>query len=62
MLERLRRYEKKTDAFPEIRPKEDRDLGTAFYDSIHVSIEENRSKEGGRRALLIFSDVEDNSS
>lgn len=62
MLEHLKEYEKKSDRFPEIGPKENRDLGTAFYDSIYYSITEKLANENGRRALLIFSDGEDNSS
>ncbi|MGA2420497.1 MAG: VWA domain-containing protein [Candidatus Acidiferrum sp.] len=49
--------------FPELGPKEDRKLGTAFYDSIYYAITEKMaSAENGRRALLLFSDGEDNSS
>jgi Ca-activated chloride channel homolog len=62
MLEHLKWYGKKPDEFPEIGPREERDLGTAFYDSIFYSISEKLGKEDGRRALLIFSDGEDNSS
>jgi Ca-activated chloride channel homolog len=62
MLEHLREYEKKSDRFPEIGPKEERDLGTAFYDSIYYSVKEKLAREEGRRALLVFSDGEDNSS
>lgn len=62
MLEHLKEYEKKTDRFPEIGPKEERDLGTAFYDSIYYSVAEKLARENGRRALLVFSDGEDNSS
>ena len=62
MLEHLKEYEKKSDRFPEIGPKEERDLGTAFYDSIFYSVSEKLAKEDGRRALLVFSDGEDNSS
>ena len=62
MLEHLKQYEKKTDRFPEIGPKEERDLGTAFYDSIYYSVTEKMLHEEGRRALLLFSDGEDNSS
>jgi Ca-activated chloride channel homolog len=62
MLASWKGYEKDTKRFPELGPKEERDLGTAFYDSIFYSIEEKMSKENGRRALLIFSDGEDNSS
>jgi VWFA-related protein len=62
ILEHLKQYEKKSDLFPEIGPKESRDLGTAFYDSIFYSVTEKLANESGRRALLIFSDGEDNSS
>jgi Ca-activated chloride channel family protein len=48
--------------FPELGPKENRDLGTAFYDSIYYSVREKLARENGRRALLVFSDGEDNSS
>jgi Ca-activated chloride channel family protein len=62
VIEHMKEYEKSTSRFPEIGPKEDRDLGTAFYDSIYYSVEEKLGKEAGRRALLVFSDGEDNSS
>jgi Ca-activated chloride channel homolog len=62
MMQHWKEYEKHTDRFPELGPRESRDLGTAFYDSIFYSIEEKLAKENGRRALLIFSDGEDNSS
>lgn len=62
MLENLKLYEKKSDRFPELGPKEDRDLGTAFYDSIFYSVTDKLAKEEGRKALLVFSDGEDNSS
>jgi Ca-activated chloride channel family protein len=62
MLEHLKEYEKKPDRFPEIGPKEERDLGTAFYDSIYYPVKEKLAREEGRRALLVFSDGEDNSS
>jgi Ca-activated chloride channel family protein len=48
--------------FPELGPEEERDLGTAFYDSIYYSVTEKLKREQGRRALLVFSDGEDNSS
>lgn len=49
--------------FPEIGPRERRFQGTAFYDSIYYSIHQLLSKDLGRRkALIIFSDGEDNSS
>jgi len=55
-------YEKSFGKFPELGPKEDRDLGTAFYDSIYYPVTEKLAKEDGRRAILMFSDGEDNSS
>ena len=62
MMERLKQYEKSSDRFPEIGPAERRDLGTAFYDAIFYATEERLKNQEGRRAILIFSDGEDNSS
>ena len=62
VIRNLKEYEKSMGRFPEIGPKEDRDLGTAFYDSIYYSVVEKLQNESGRKALLIFSDGEDNSS
>src|SRR6266853_39179 len=56
------RNKKKHMRFPELGPVESRDLGTAFYDSIYYSVTEKLARENGRRALLVFSDGEDNSS
>jgi Ca-activated chloride channel family protein len=52
----------KREEVPELGPTESRDLGTAFYDSIYYSVTEKLAQESGRRALLVFSDGEDNSS
>jgi Ca-activated chloride channel family protein len=62
LLEQWKQYQKSTGKFPELGPQEDRDLGTAFYDSIFYSVTEKLAREGGRRAILLFSDGEDNSS
>jgi len=63
LLEDWKRYQKSTGRFPEIGPTgENRDLGTAFYDSIFYSVTEKLARENGRRAILLFSDGEDNSS
>lgn len=62
MLLAWKAYAKKPQDFPDLGPRESRDLGTAFYDSIFYSIDDKLAKEKGRRALLIFSDGEDNSS
>jgi Ca-activated chloride channel homolog len=55
-------FDKGRGHFPEIGPHEERDLGTAFYDSIYYSVTEKLAAGGGRQALLMFSDGEDNSS
>ena len=62
LLERLKDFEHGDRDFPELGPREDRELGTAFYDSIYYSVTEKLAREHGRRALLVFSDGEDNSS
>jgi Ca-activated chloride channel family protein len=48
--------------FPELGPREDRELGTAFYDAIYYSVCEKLAQAEGRKAILMFSDGEDNSS
>jgi Ca-activated chloride channel family protein len=55
-------FDKAKRHFPEIGPQEERELGTAFYDSIYYSVEEKLADAGGRKAILLFSDGEDNSS
>jgi Ca-activated chloride channel homolog len=62
LLEQWKQYQKSTGKFPELGPREERDLGTAFYDSIFYSVTEKLARENGRRAILLFSDGEDNSS
>jgi Ca-activated chloride channel family protein len=54
---------KDTSIYPELGPREIRTAGTAFYDAIYyASVQMLANTEGGRRALIIFSDGEDNSS
>jgi len=62
LLNNFQDFDKGRKHFPEIGPKEDRDLGTAFYDSIYYSVTEKLAEAGGRQAILMFSDGEDNSS
>jgi len=62
ILSSFQDFDKGRRHFPEIGPKEDRDLGTAFYDSIYYSVTEKLARAGGRQAILMFSDGEDNSS
>jgi VWFA-related protein len=47
---------------PELGPEEEREAGTAYFDAIYYSVAEKLAPETGRRALIIFSDGEDNSS
>jgi Ca-activated chloride channel family protein len=54
---------KDPSAYPELGPREIRTAGTAFYDAIYyASVQMLARTEGGRRALVVFSDGEDNSS
>jgi Ca-activated chloride channel homolog len=62
ILSGYREFDRGKKHFPEIGPKEDRDLGTAFYDAIYYSVTEKLVQANGRRAILMFSDGEDNSS
>jgi Ca-activated chloride channel family protein len=62
LMDAWKGYDKSSAKFPELGPREDRDLGTAFYDSIFYPVTEKLAQENGRRALLMFSDGEDNSS
>ena len=62
LLENYTLFESNKGHFPELGPREDRDLGTAFYDSIYYSVTEKFAQVSGRKAILMFSDGEDNSS
>lgn len=63
IMDGLNQFDKGHMSFPELGPQEDRVLGTAFYDAIYYAVTEKLSKaESGRRALIVFSDGEDNSS
>jgi Ca-activated chloride channel homolog len=62
ILARFREFDKGKKHSPEIGPEEERDLGTAFYDAIYYSVTEKLAQGGGRQAILMFSDGEDNSS
>jgi Ca-activated chloride channel family protein len=55
-------FDKAKRHLPEIGPEEERELGTAFYDSIYYSVEEKLADAGGRKAILLFGDGEDNSN
>lgn len=63
LLDGLKHFERNDRHFPELGPAEDRVLGTAFYDALYYAVTEKLAHtEGGRRALIVFSDGEDNSS
>jgi len=62
ILENYVRFEKDKGRFPDLGPREDRELGTAFYDSIYYSVTEKLAQAEGRKGILMFSDGEDNSS
>lgn len=62
VIQQWKEFHHNVQHYPELGPKEDRELGTAFYDSIYYSVTEKLAKADGRRALLVFSDGEDNSS
>jgi len=63
IAEGLRRFDHGHGGMPEIGPPDNRELGTAFYDAIYYATTEKlASAENGRRALIVLSDGEDNSS
>jgi len=63
LLGQLKKYEKDPGEFPEMGPAERRILGTAFYDAIYYAATLKLAPvENGRKAIIVFSDGEDNSS
>jgi len=59
----LHAYDKGNLDFPELGPKEDRDLGTALNDAIfYAATEKMAGIEHRRKVLVVFSDGEENSS
>ncbi|MEO8368505.1 MAG: VWA domain-containing protein [Candidatus Solibacter sp.] len=65
LVEAMKTFEKgkNIENYPTIGPREHRVLGSAVYDAIyHSATQMMQSEERGRRALIIFSDGEDNAS
>jgi Ca-activated chloride channel family protein len=63
LIDGLKQSDKKPQFVPEIGPPDYRSGGTAFYDALYYATTLKLSKiDRGRRALIIFSDGEDNSS
>ena len=59
----LARFDSGNRQFPELGPREDRELGTALYDAIYFAATERLAHQTGRRkVLLVLSDGEENSS
>jgi Ca-activated chloride channel family protein len=58
----IRGFDKGNTDFPEIGPKEKRELGTALYDGAFFSVTEKLAAIHQRRkVLVVFSDAEENS-
>jgi len=63
IMDGIRSFDKGNTDFPEIGPKEQRELGTALYDAIYFGITEKLANIHKRRkVLVVFSDGEENSS
>ncbi len=64
LAEALKDFMKGHGEYPQLGPlQEKRTGGTAFYDAIYYAVQEKLADAAkGRRALIIFSDGEDNSS
>lgn len=59
----MAKYDKGTKDFPELEPDDTRDGGSAVYDSIYASVTEKLgSSQARRKALILFSDGEENAS
>jgi len=59
----LRKFDKGDHDFPELGPKEDRELGTALHDAVFYSVTEKLAPIHQRRKIiLVLSDGEENSS
>jgi Ca-activated chloride channel family protein len=63
LIDGLKNVDKKSQVSPEIGPREIRLGGTAFYDALYYATTLKLAKvDQGRRAIVVFSDGEDNSS
>ncbi len=63
VMEGLERFDHSTRGMEELAPDDSRDLGTAFYDALYYATTDKLARaEGARKALIVFSDGEDNSS
>lgn len=61
LMDELKRFEKGERKYPRLGDDPPREGGTAFYDAVYHATEKLRG-EDGRRALVMFSDGQDNAS
>ncbi len=63
IMEALDRFQKGYRQFPELEPDDTRSGGTALFDSVFLTAGEKLAEATGeRKAMILFSDGEDNSS
>jgi Ca-activated chloride channel homolog len=62
VLDGLERFDKGDRNFPELASDDEREGGTALYDAIFHGIGNRIAQSQGRRALILFTDGEENSS
>jgi VWFA-related protein len=59
----LSKFDKNSHSFPELEPDETRSGGSAVYDAVFGSVTEKLARNPGhRKALILFTDGEENSS
>ena len=63
VLDGLERFDKGERKFPELAADDTREGGTALFDAVYYAIEQKLAQaQGRRRALVLFTDGEENSS
>jgi Ca-activated chloride channel family protein len=62
LIDSMSEFPKGSGRFPELDPDNTRDAGTALFDSIYAVTRKLGAPARERRALIVFSDGEDNSS
>ncbi len=63
VMDGLERFDKGDRNFPELAAEDNREEGTALYDAIYYSIHQELAQaQGHQRALILFTDGEENSS
>jgi len=63
LLNGLEEFQKGSRHFPELDPDNTRSAGTALFDAIYATaVQKLRKESGERKAIILFSDGEDNSS